>query len=537
MQLFPPLNQPADLVGYNGLTTDPLLHEAVERRASWSLDELSGLGEKVGDPEWQELGALANRHGPVLRSFSRQGLRIDEVEYHPAWHRLMQLGVESGVHCLPWVEQRPGAHLARIARHYLLTQIEAGVGCPLTMTFAAAPSLKLEPDLAGQWLPRITSRSYDFGLRNPAEKRGCLMGMAMTEKQGGSDVRANSTQATALQDGTYSLQGHKWFCSAPMCDAFLTLAQRPAGLTCFLVPRVLPDGSRNRLHVQRLKEKLGNRSNASSEIEYHGAIAWKVGEEGRGVPTIIEMVNHTRLDCVVCSVSLMRAALVQALHHARERHAFGRALIQQPLMQNVLGSLCIEWEAGLQLLLRLAQGYDSLDADEAHFIRLATAVSKYWVCKRGSRYAAEAMEVLGGSGYVEESPLPRIFREMPLPSIWEGSGNVMCLDVLRAVQKSPQTLEQYFSEVERSAGGDARLDQAVQELKQEWARGGEMEFQARRLVERLALVLQASLLLRHSPTAVAETFCGHYLGPEVPREFGTLSPGAPVQALIERAWR
>jgi putative acyl-CoA dehydrogenase len=460
------------------------------------------------------------------------------VEFHPAWHRLIGLGVQQGVHCLPWVDERVGAHQARVASHYLLTQVEAGVGCPLTMTFAAVPSLRREPELARQWVPRITSRQYDFGLRPPQDKKGCLMGMAMTEKQGGSDVRANTTGAEKLGDGSYRLQGHKFFCSAPMCDAFLTLAQGPTGLTCFLVPRVLPDGQRNRIHIQRLKEKLGNRSNASSEIEYHGAIAWRVGEEARGVPTIIEMVNHTRLDCVVGTTSLMRAALVQALHHCRGRSAFGRPLLQQPLMQNVLADLTVEWEAAVQLMLRLAQGFDesSKNPAEAAFVRLATAVSKYWVCKRGARFAQEAMECLGGSGYVEESVMPRIYREMPLASIWEGSGNVICLDVLRAVQKTPRTLELFFAEVESTRGGDRRLDQAVHNLKASWQRPEEAEIRARRLVERMALVLQASLLLRRSPSFVAEAFCATRLGDNGLREFGTLPSGAAHQALLDRGW-
>lgn len=535
MQLFPALNQPADLAGYNAFESDPLLSNLVEKDAPWAVNQLKGLGELVGDAEWQHQGYLANHHGPVLRAFTRQGARVDEVEYHPAWHRLIALGVEQGVHCLPWSEERPGAHQARVAAHYLLTQLEAGVGCPLTMTFAAVPSLRRQPEVAAEWVPRITSRKYDFGLRPPSQKAGCLMGMAMTEKQGGSDVRANTTRAEALADGTYSLQGHKFFCSAPMCDAFLTLAQAPGGLTCFLVPRILPDASRNRMHVQRLKEKLGNRSNASSEIEYHGALAWRVGEEGRGVPTIIEMVNHTRLDCVVCSTSLMRAALVQALHHTRHRSAFGRLLCEQPLMQNVLADLVLEWEAALQLMLRLAQGYDSREADESEFIRLATAVSKYWVCKRGARYAQECMECLGGSGYVEESPLPRIYREMPLTSIWEGSGNVICLDVLRAVQKSPRTLELFLAELERARGGHPALDGLIEDIKNGWRRPQELEMGARRVVEKMALALQASLLLRRSPSPVAEAFCatriggGHF-------EFGTLPAGTPCLELIERGF-
>lgn len=535
MQLFPASNQPADLCDYNAFQADPVLRDYLVGNASWAVPQLDAMGEKVGSADWQEQGHLANRYTPVLKTFSRQGERIDEVEYHPAWHRLIELGVQAGVHCLPWVDERPGAHTARIGLHYLLTQLEAGVGCPLTMTFAAVPSLRRQPELAEAWVPRVTSREYDFGLRPPQQKKGCLMGMAMTEKQGGSDVRANTTRAEALADGTYRLVGHKWFCSAPMCDAFLTLAQLPEGVTCFLVPRVLPDGQRNRMHLQRLKDKLGNRSNASSEIEYHGAIAWRVGEAGRGVPTIIEMVNHTRLDCVVGTTSLMRAALVQALHHARHRSAFGKTLAEQPLMQSVLADLTLDWEAALQLTLRLGEGYGQ-GGTEATFVRLATAVSKYWVCKRGARFAQEAMECLGGGGYVEESSLPRIYREMPLASIWEGSGNVICLDVLRAVHKTPETLELFWREVELARGAHPLFDSALQRVQAQWRKPEDAERQARRLVEGLALLLQASLLIRRSPTPVWEAFCGARFAPEPGSEFGTLPGGTNFSALLERSW-
>jgi putative acyl-CoA dehydrogenase len=533
MQLFPALNQPPTLSNYNALTTDPVLHNWIDKSADWALADLTSLGEKVGQLDWQEQGFLANQHEPVFKPFSRQGERIDEVEFHPAWHRLIELGIEHGVHSLPWSDQSPGAHQARVAAHYLLTQIEAGVGCPLTMTFASVPTLRRsEPELAKLWLPKITSRIYDFGLRPIGQKQGALIGMAMTEKQGGSDVRANTTTAERLEDGTYRLVGHKFFCSAPMNDAFLTLAQTAEGLSCFLVPRVLPDGIRNRIHIQRLKEKLGNRSNASSEIEYHGAIAWLVGETGRGVPTIIEMVNHTRLDCVVCSTSLMRAGLVQALHHVQKRQAFGKRLIDQPLMRNVIADLCLEWEAAMQLMFRLAEGYDSHEPQESEFVRLATAVSKYWVCKRGARFAQETMECLGGSGYVEESILPRIYREMPLPSIWEGSGNVICLDVLRAVQKKPETLDLFFQELDKAKGRFRLLDQSVEKLKDLW-RSKDLEVQARRVVETMAITLQASLLCQNSSGPVAAAFCQSRLGDGY-QEFGTLATGLEGQ-IIGRA--
>ncbi len=523
MQLFPAVNQPRSLENYNAFSTDPVLSHWINQQSDWAVPDLVCLGEKVGQSDWQEQGHLANHYVPVFKPFNRQGDRIDEVEFHPSWHRLIELGISHGVHCLPWSDRSPGAHQARVAAHYLLTQIEAGVGCPLTMTFASVPTLRREPELAKIWLPKITSRIYDFSLKPLAQKQGCLIGMAMTEKQGGSDVRANTTSAERLEDGTYRLTGHKFFCSAPMNDAFLTLAQTTQGLTCFLVARVLPDGSRNRIHIQRLKEKLGNRSNASSEIEYHGAIAWLVGEPGRGVPTIIEMVNHTRLDCVVCSTSLMRAALVQALHHIQHRQAFGRRLIDQPLMRNVAADLCLEWEAAMQLMFRLAEGYDSQDPQESEFVRLATAVSKYWVCKRGARFVQEAMECLGGSGYVEESILPRIYREMPLPSIWEGSGNVICLDVLRAVQKKPETLELFFQELDRAKGRFRLLDQSIEKLKDNWL-SRDLEVQARRLVESMALTLQAALLCQNSSEAVAAAFCQSRLGDGY-HELGTIASG------------
>jgi putative acyl-CoA dehydrogenase len=532
MQLFPALNQPPHLQDYNAYQQDPVLTQWLSDSAN-----LIELGHKVGEPEWQERGVLANQYGPTLKAFSRQGERIDEVSFHPAWHELMALGMKHGVHCLPWEEGAGArAHQERVGAHYLLTQLEAGVGCPLTMTFAAVPSLRRQPEVAEQWVPRLVSREYDFGLKLPETKKSCLMGMAMTEKQGGSDVRANTTQAEPLSDGTFRLIGHKFFCSAPMSDAFLTLAQRPAGVTCFLVPRVLPDGTRNRIHIQRLKDKLGNRSNASSEIEYHGAIAWKVGEEGRGVPTIIEMVNHTRLDCVVCSTSLMRAALVQALHHCRSRLAFGRLLSEQPLMVNVLADLSLEWEAALLLMMRLAQGFDSKSPEESAWVRLVTAIAKYWVCKRGAAFAQECMECLGGSGYVEESVLPRIYREMPLTSIWEGSGNVICLDVLRAVHKTPSVLDLFWERLQPAAAEHPRLGAAVAELKQDWQGSEAAEVRSRSLVERMALCTQAALLIEHSPAEVAQAFMESRLGPGL-RQWGTLPASTPWSKLLERAWR
>lgn len=533
-------NQPPPLEGYNLFATDTPLREAVEREgASWAGSELEQFGELLGRPETLALGHLANRWPPELRTHDRFGHRIDEVEFHPAWHELMSIGVVAEVHALPWNRPEPGAHVARVAKHYLLTQVEAGVGCPLTMTFAAVPALRAEPALSAVWEPRITSNRYDPRLRPAEEKTGCLAGMAMTEKQGGSDVRANTTRAEKIAgtENEYLLTGHKWFCSAPMCDVFFTLAQTPGGLTCFLVPRFLPDHTRNVFMIQRLKNKLGNRSNASSEIEYRGTWAQRVGEEGRGVPTILEMVNHTRLDCMIGSSALMRQALVQALHHATHRAAFGTVLREQPLMRNVLADLALEAEAAVMLTLRIARCYGaSENPSERAFRRLATAVGKYWICKRTPAMVAEALECLGGAGYVEESILPRLYRESPLSSIWEGSGNVMCLDVLRALAREPETLPALLTELEKAHGVDPRYDVFLSRLTDELADHDDLETRARRIVERLALALQASLLLRHAPSFVTEAFIAARLAGEAGHEYGTLPPGLRLGEILERAW-
>jgi putative acyl-CoA dehydrogenase len=531
-------NQPPAFEDVNLFTTDRPLVEALRREgAEWAEERTAAFGAVVGRRETIEWGFQANQHPPVLRTHDPRGERIDEVEFHPTWHALMALGVEHGLHALPWREPRPGAHVARAASFMLLAQVEAGVGCPLSMTYSVVPALRTQPEVAAEWEPRVTSTVYDPRLVPADEKAGALCGMAMTEKQGGSDVRANTTEARPTGAGgpgaEYEITGHKWFCSAPMCDAFLVLAQAPGGLSCFLLPRFTPDGERNRFHLQRLKDKLGNRSNASSEVEFRAAWARLVGEEGRGVQTILEMVNHTRLDCVIGSAAGMRQGTARALHYAAHRRTFGKRLIDQPLMRNVLADLAIESEAATTAMMRLARAYDEADAP---FRRLATAVLKYWTCKRAPVHAAEALECLGGNGYVEEWGLARLYREAPLNSIWEGSGNVQCLDVLRAIQKSPESLKALLAEIREARGADARLDTYVNELRTQLERTEDLEVRARRLVERLALALQASLLVRHAPPDVADAFCASRLAGDGGRAFGTLPPGTDFGAILERSF-
>jgi putative acyl-CoA dehydrogenase len=526
-------NQPPPLVGYDVFSADAALVEGAERHAAgWAHDHLVALGRKAGAEEAQEWGRLANDNPPRLRTFDRYGHRIDEVEFHPSWHRLMEVAVGNGLHAAPWAEPGPGAQVARAAAFSVWSQVEGGHGCPISMTHAAVPALRVDEALAAEWVPRLTSYTYDFGLRQPAEKAGCLAGMGMTEKQGGSDVRTNTTVAAPRSDGTYLLTGHKWFTSAPMCDVFLVLAQAPGGLTCFVVPRILPDGTRNPFRIQRLKDKLGNRSNASSEPEFDNTVGWRLGDEGRGVRTIIEMVMMTRLDCVIGSTSLMRACVAQATHHARHRQAFGDYLVDKPLMRHVLADLAIESEAATALMVRLAA---AVDDDEQAFKRIALAVGKYWVCKRGTSVAAEALECLGGNGYVEDFPMARLYREAPLNSIWEGSGNVNALDVLRALGREPQALEAFIDEVGAAHGADARLDKAVTELKRELDDPSDIEVRSRRLVEQMALALQGSLLVRYAPPAVADAFCASRLGGDWGATFGTLPPGVDARAIVERA--
>jgi putative acyl-CoA dehydrogenase len=530
-------NQAPPLAPYDASDDRALLEGLHREGAGWAEDDIRRLGARAGSAEAQEWGELANRYEPVLRTHDRYGHRVDEVEFHPSWHHLMRTAVAEGLAGAPWADERPGAHVARTAGGLVWGHTEAGHGCPTSMTYAAVPALRAQPDLAKVYEPLLTSREYDPGLRVPAEKPGLLAGMGMTEKQGGSDVRTNTTTATPTDEpGVYTLRGHKWFTSAPMCDVFLVLAQAPGGLSCFLVPRVLPDGSRNTFRIQRLKDKLGNRSNASSEPEFDRTVAWLVGPEGRGVKTIIEMVNCTRLDCVMSSATLMRKTLVEAGHHARYRGAFGARLVDQPLMRNVLADLALESEAATTLALRLAGAADRAvrgDAGERAFRRIATAVGKYWVTKRGPAFTAEALECLGGNGYVEESGMPRHYREAPLLSIWEGSGNVNALDVLRALGREPDSAEVLFAELDLARGADARLDAAVTGLKDQVA--GTEQVGARRLVERMALALQASLLVRHAPAPVADAFCASRLGGDWGHAFGTLPAGTGLDAILERA--
>ncbi len=542
-------NQPPPLEGLDVYSSNLPLVEAVEREgADWVSERASALGRVVGGDPQQSWGRLANENKPILRTHDRYGNRIDEVEFHPAWHKLMTLGVEHELHSLPWTSEEPYAHTARAAMYMTAMQAEAGFACPITMTFAVVPALRAQPELAAEWEPLITATTYDPRSIPASEKGSAIAGMAMTEKQGGSDVRANTTVATPLNGGgagaEYEIVGHKWFCSAPMSDIFLVLAQTDDGLSCFLLPRILPDGSRNAFHIQRLKDKLGNHSNASSEIELHGAWARMVGEPGRGVPTIIEMVGHTRLDCVIGSAAGMRAGVVAATWHTAHRAAFGKTLSDQPLMRNVLADLCVESEATTALAMRLARAYDEahLDAqngedssDAQLFKRLATAVGKYWTCKRAPNHAFESLECFGGVGYVEESGMPRLYREAPLASIWEGSGNVMSLDVLRALTRSPRSLEVFVAEVEQAQGADARLDGAVAKLKQQFSDPATLESRARRVVEAMALCLQGSLLVRHGAPAVADAFCASRLGGDGGLEYGTLPAGVDFESIIARS--
>jgi len=534
-------NQPPPFGELNLFETNRPLTEALEREgAGWAAARAAEVGEIAGRGSTLELGRLANENSPVLRAYDRYGNRVDEVEFHPAWHELLTIATTHGLHALPWAEPQPGAHAARAAMFMTLSQAEGGHGCPVSMTCAVVPALRAQPDVAAVWEPLITAYAYDGSDRPASEKPGALAGMAMTEKQGGSDVRANLTTATALNGGgagaEYRLDGHKWFCSAPMCDVFLALAQTDEGLSCFAVPRWTPDGERNAIRLQRLKDKLGNRSNASSEIEYDGAWARMVGEPGRGVATIIEMVGHTRLDCTIGAAAGMRIAVAQAIHHAQHRAAFGRTLVDQPLMRNVLADLAIESEAATLIAMRLARAYDEAPGDPGQelFKRLATAVAKYWTTKRAPAHAAEAIEVLGGAGYIEDSGMPRLYREAPVNSIWEGSGNVIALDALRAMSRSPEVLDAFMEEVSLASGADPRLDSYVADLRGEFADLDGIEPRARRLVERMALALQGSLVVRHSPAAVADAFCAARLGGDAGLAFGTLPGGTGFEAIIAR---
>jgi putative acyl-CoA dehydrogenase len=537
------VNQPPPLVDYNVFEADRPLVEAVRREgADWAEERISAVGALAGSERMQRLGALANENPPKLRTHDRYGHRVDEVEFHPSWHELLGKAVGQELHCSPWKDPRPGAHVARGAAFMCMSQAEAGIGCPISMTYSVIPALRTQPELAAEWEPRFLSSEYDPRNAPAPGKEGALAGMGMTEKQGGTDVRANTTAARPVNGGgpggEYELTGHKWFMSAPMCDAFLVLAQADGGISCFLFPRWIPDGERNRFRLQRLKDKLGNRSNASSEIEFDAASAWLVGEEGAGVRTIIEMVNHTRLDCVMGGATGMRAGVAQAIHHDSHRSVFGRELVEQPLMRNVLADLCVESEAATISALRLARAYDESiagDAQAQDLKRIANAVLKYWICKRAPMHAGEALECLGGNGYVEESGMPRLFRESPLNSIWEGSGNVQCLDVLRAIIKGPATLDAFFAEVEEGAGAEPRLDAYAKSLRDELPGDVEtIEVRARRVVEKMALALQGSLLVRYGDEAVADAFCASRLSGDWGQAFGTLPAGTDFGRIIKR---
>jgi putative acyl-CoA dehydrogenase len=533
--MFEVTNQPPRLEPYNLFASDAVLRAAVKReRAGWAEDGLNTLGATLGKPETVQLGFDANKFPPQLKTLDRYGHRLDEVEFHPAWHELMAIALRAGLHSSPWANPQPAAHVARAAGNYMLNQIESGVYCPIAMTYGSVPTLRHAPEIAKQWLPKIFGRDYDRRFIPVKDKTAALLGMGMTENQGGSDLRTNSTRAEPAGDGSFRLHGHKWFMSAPMCDAFLVLAQAGKGLSCFLMPRWTPDGGRNAIRILRLKDKLGNRSNASSEVEFDGAFAQLIGEEGRGIPTIIEMGNYTRLDCCIGSSALMRQAVAQAVHHARYRTAFQMKLIDQPLMTNVLADLALECEAATVLTFRLARAYDEDDEAAQVFRRMVTPAAKFWICKRAPYLTYEAMEVLGGSGYIEESIMPRLYREAPVNSIWEGSGNIMCLDVLRAIGRVPNIADVLRRELDD--GNDARLKSFVTRLlKQLAAPDRNEESQARALVRDLVLALQAALLIRHAPPAVADAFCASRLSEERGGVFGTLPKGCDTRVIAERA--
>jgi putative acyl-CoA dehydrogenase len=541
-------NQPPPLEDYNLYTSDRALMETVEREGGAGAHaSLTGFGAKIGTAEVIDLGRQANAYLPVLKSFDRFGHRVDKVEFHPSYHQLMALSVRQGLHGSPWdhlkdgSKPKQGAVVSRLAGTYMMTQIEAGHGCPITMTNAAVPALMFQPDLAREWIPRILSREYDQRFIPAKDKTGVTFGMGMTEKQGGTDVRANTTVAEPVGKGgpgaEYRITGHKWFFSAPMCDAFLVLAQAPGGISCFLMPRFTPDGAENAIAIQRLKDKVGNKSNASSEVEFQAASAWLIGEEGRGVRNIIEMATYTRLDCAVASAGMMRGAVAQAVHHCSYRTVFQKKLIDQPLMANVLADLALETEAATALSFRVARSFDRASEDEAEaaFRRIMTPVAKYWVCKRAPNLAYEAMECLGGNGYVEEGVAGRIYREMPVNAIWEGSGNVMCLDVLRALAREPQALDVVFAEFESARGANAAYDGALDALKEAFTDLGSLEARSRQIVEVMAKIAAGSILVRHAPAAVSDAYCATRLGRDWGDIYGTLPVGADQWAIIERA--
>ncbi len=534
-------NQVPPVVGRD-ISTSPALLEGLRREGGgWAEDEVRALALLGNSETWQQAGRLANDHPPVLHTHDRYGNRVDEVEYLPQYHDLMRKAVAHGLHGAPWVDPRPGAHVARAAKVVAWGVADAGHLCPISMTYAVVPALRATPELALQYEPLLTNGVYEPALRAPQDKGGLIAGMSMTEKQGGSDVRANTTVAVPAGDGSHRLTGHKWFTSAPMSDLFLTLAQTDAGLSCFLVPRVLPDGTRNAFFLQRLKDKLGNKSNASGEVEYDGATGWLVGEQGRGVATIIEMVNMTRLDCSLMAAGGMRLNVAHALHHATHRSAFGRRLVDQPAMTNVLADLAVDSEAASAVVMRLAGAVDrAMRGDEAEraFRRVALSVTKYQLCKRLAPHTVEALECLGGNGYVEDSGMPRLYREAPLISIWEGSGNVAALDTLRALGREPAAVEAFLAELELAGGADGRYDDALAVLHKELVDLGDpedLQFRARRVVERMALLLQGSLLIRHGDHAVADAFVASRLAGDRGRDYGTLPSGIDTRAVLARA--
>ncbi len=531
-------NQPPLLAGYNAWEQDPILRAAVEREGGgWIGKRARSLGELVGSERMQLLGDQANRNVPQLRTHDRFGERIDAVDYHPAYHELMTLAFGAGLHSLAWKAKRDGAFVARAALNYLWNQAENGTACPVTMAFAAVQVMRNDAQLAAEWEPKLLADAYDPRPLHLSQKRAVTVGMAMTERQGGSDLRSNQTVATQLGDGAYALEGHKWFCSAPMSDGFLTLARTGAGVTCFFAPRSLAGGARNGIHIQRLKDKCGNRSNASSEIEYHGAWARRIGAEGRGIATLIEMAHLTRFDIVVASAGMMRGALNQALHHCAHRVAFGRPLIAQPLMQNVLADLTLETEAATLLAMRLARALDrsAHDPRERLLARILTPIAKYWLAKRSPAFMFEAMECLGGNGYVEEAPLARFYREAPVNSIWEGSGNVACLDVLRSMQKQPDSVAALLAEIRTGVSGDRHLALFVDAIEAQLAEADKIEQRARRIVEMAALALQASLMAQHAAPAAADAFFSSRVRGDWGHAFGTLPRGARCEEIIARS--
>lgn len=536
------INTSRELENYNAYLTDPSLRDLLTAYDVADKDKaLSDFGALTGSADMIKQGFLANENKPVFHTHDRFGNRTDLVEYHPAYHRLMETSIQHGLHSMPWSDKRPNAHVYRAAHSYLMAQVDAGHGCPITMTFACVPTLLKQPDIAKEWLPKITARHYDPRNISWQDKRGLTIGMAMTEKQGGSDVRSNTTRAYPMGAGgpgqAYQLVGHKFFMSAPMCDAFLVLAYTDKGLSCFLMPRWCPDGSKNNLFVQRLKNKMGNVSNASSEVEFRGAFAWLIGDEGRGVANILEMVSLTRFDCIIGSASSMRLGTAQAVFHCSHRAAFGKRLIDQPLMRNVLADLAIESDAALHLGLRVGQALDQPNDDqEAAFLRIATAIGKYWVCKRSPGHAYEAMECIGGSGVMENSIMPRLYREAPINTIWEGSGNVQCLDVMRAMAKSPECVEALFYELALTQGYNKQLDHLVAGIKRSLSNNENMEWHARNVVESMALALQANLLVRYGHHATAEAFIATRLGVDQRGlVFGTIPDGVNVDSIIDRA--